>query len=54
MDIPLEVQGQAGELAISVASGMLWGRDAGPCKACVEVVVCLYWGGCCRESSAET
>lgn len=22
--------GQAGELAISVASGMLWGRDAGP------------------------
>ena len=33
---------------------MLWGRDAGPCKACVEVVVCLYWGGCCRESSAET
>lgn len=54
MDIPVEVGRQAGELAISVASGVLWGRDAGPCRACVEMVVCLCWGGCCRKSSAET
>lgn len=33
---------------------MLWGRDAGPCRMCVEVVACSYWGGCCRKSSAET
>lgn len=30
MDVPVEVPGQAGKSTIVVASGMLWGRDAGP------------------------